>query len=119
MNYLTYGVDKKSNFRIFNVVQKVDYSIFDIKISLIDKLLIAAITYKKPVYIACYSEVWGEPCKRPSKKMLQPKVKKSKQDALQNAVDQAWAQLKAAKQPPMIFAGVEILRHGLSDLLQK
>ena len=34
MNYLTYGVDKKSNFRIFNVVQKVDYSIFDIKISL-------------------------------------------------------------------------------------
>jgi|TARA_B110000037_G_scaffold139865_1_gene158202 indolepyruvate decarboxylase len=85
----------------------------------IDKLLIAAITYKKPVYIACYSEVWGEPCKRPSKKMLQPKVKKSKQDALQNAVDQAWAQLKAAKQPPMIFAGVEILRHGLSDLLQK
>ena len=34
MNYLTYGIDKKSNFRIFNVVQKVDYSIFDIKISL-------------------------------------------------------------------------------------
>ena len=34
MNYLTYGVDKKSNFRIFNVIQKVDYSIFDIKISL-------------------------------------------------------------------------------------
>ena len=34
MNYLTYGVDKKSNFRIFNVVQKIDYSIFDIKISL-------------------------------------------------------------------------------------
>ena len=34
MNYLTYGVDKKSNFRIFNVIQKLDYSIFDIKISL-------------------------------------------------------------------------------------
>ena len=84
----------------------------------IDKLIVAAITHKKPVYIACYSEVWGEPCKRPSKKKLQPKVKKSKEDALQNAVDQAWKQITAAKQP-MIFAGVEVLRHGLSDLLQK
>jgi indolepyruvate decarboxylase len=84
----------------------------------IDELLIAAITYKKPVYIACYSEVWGEPCKRPPKKKLQPKVKKSKKAALRNAVDQAWTQITAAKQP-MIFAGVEVLRHGLSDLLQK
>ena len=84
----------------------------------IDKLIVAAITHKKPVYIACYSEVWGESCKRPSKKKLQPKVKKSKEDALQNAVDQAWKQITAAKQP-MIFAGVEVLRHGLSDLLQK
>jgi indolepyruvate decarboxylase len=85
----------------------------------IDKLLIAALTHKKPVYIACYSEVWGEPCKRPSNKKLKPTVKKSKKAALQNAADQAWSQLVAAKQPPMIFAGVEILRHGLSDLLQK
>lgn len=84
----------------------------------IDKLIVAAITHKKPVYIAAYSEVWGEPCKRPSKKKLEPKVKKSKPDALLNAVDQAWTQITAAKQP-MIFAGVEVLRHGLSDLLQK
>jgi UDP-N-acetylmuramate--alanine ligase len=34
MNYLTYGTDKKSNFRILNVVQKINYSMFDIKISL-------------------------------------------------------------------------------------
>ena len=34
MNYLTYGIDKKSNFRILNVVQKTNYSMFDIKISL-------------------------------------------------------------------------------------
>jgi indolepyruvate decarboxylase len=32
----------------------------------IDNLLIAAITHKRPVYIACYKEVWGEPCPRPS-----------------------------------------------------
>ena len=84
----------------------------------IDKLIIAALTHKKPVYIACYSEVWGQPCKRPSKKKLKAKVKKSKQDALQNAVDKAWSQITAAKKP-MIFAGVEILRHDLSSLLQK
>jgi len=34
MNYLTYGIDKKSNFRILNVVQKINYSMFDVKISL-------------------------------------------------------------------------------------
>src|SRR5580698_2301216 len=38
----------------------------------IDNLLIAAITYKKPVYIACYREVWGEPCPKPLAKALQP-----------------------------------------------
>ena len=38
----------------------------------IDNLLIAAITHKRPVYIACYKEVWGEPCPRPSNKPLQP-----------------------------------------------
>lgn len=84
----------------------------------IDELLIAAITYKKPVYIAAYSEVWGEPCRRPSKRRLKPRSIKSKKRALQNAVDQAWSQITAAKQP-MIFAGVEVLRHGLSDLLQE
>lgn len=84
----------------------------------IDKLLIAAITHKRPVYIACYKEVWGEPCPRPSNKPLQPLVTKSEPLALENAVDQAWTQITAAKNP-MIFAGVEILRYGLSDLLQK
>jgi UDP-N-acetylmuramate--alanine ligase len=34
MNYLTYGTDKKSNFRILNVVQKINYSMFDVIISL-------------------------------------------------------------------------------------
>ena len=34
MNYHTYGIDEKSNFRILNIVQKINYSKFDIKISL-------------------------------------------------------------------------------------
>ena len=84
----------------------------------IDNLLIAAITYKRPVYIACYKEVWGEPCPKPSSKLLQPISFKSEPLALENAVAQAWAQITAAKYP-MILAGVELIRHGLSDLLQQ
>ena len=84
----------------------------------IDNLLIAAITFKRPVYIACYKEVWGEPCPMPPDDMLQPLIIKSDPLALENAVAQAWGQITAAKKP-LIFAGVEILRHGLSGLLQQ
>lgn len=84
----------------------------------IDTLLTAALTYKRPVYIACYKEVWGEPCEKPSNKPLKAYELKSEPAALNNAVNQAWQQITAAKKP-MIFAGVGILRHGLSPLLQK
>jgi len=84
----------------------------------IDSLIIAALTHKRPVYIECYKEVWGEPCPQPSAEPLQPLVIKSEPLALENAVNTAWAQITAAEKP-MIFAGVEILRHGLSGLLQE
>jgi indolepyruvate decarboxylase len=84
----------------------------------IDNLLIAAITHQRPVYIACYKEVWGEPCARPANKPLQPISIKSEPAALENAVEEAWTQITEAKNP-LIFAGVEVLRHGLSDLLQQ
>jgi len=84
----------------------------------IDELLIDALTYQRPVYIACYKEVWAQPCPRPSRSPLKPRVTHSPELALRNAVDQAWAQISVAKQP-LIFAGVEIQRFGLSDLLQK
>lgn len=84
----------------------------------IDNLLIAAITHKRPVYIACYKEVWGEPCPKPSARALQPIQGKSEPLALENAVTQAWTQIAAAKNP-VIFAGIEVLRFGLSDLLQQ
>jgi indolepyruvate decarboxylase len=83
----------------------------------IDRLLVAAITHQRPVYIACYKEVWGEPCPQPVG-ALKPEVLKSDPAALDNAVTQAWTQITAAKHP-MIFAGVEVLRHGLSPLLQE
>lgn len=84
----------------------------------IDELLIAAITHQRPVYIACYKEVWAEPCPKPSSKALTPHIIKSNALALQNAVDQAWSMISVAKKP-LILAGVEVLRHGLSGLLQE
>lgn len=84
----------------------------------IDALLIAALTHSRPVYIACYKEVWGEPCPRPGTRPLKAQVPRSEPLALENAVEQAWAQITAARKP-MILAGVEVLRFGLADLLQK
>jgi indolepyruvate decarboxylase len=84
----------------------------------IDNLIIAALTHQRPVYIACYKEVWGEPCPEPSATPLTAVIAKSEPLALQNALTQAWAQITAAKHP-MIFAGVEVLRHGLAPLLQE
>ena len=82
----------------------------------IDDLLIAALTHQRPVYIACYEEVWGQDCPKPSRTKLKPIIPKSEDAALHNAVERAWQQITAA-QNPMIFAGVEVLRHGLSGSL--
>jgi len=84
----------------------------------IDNLIIAALTHQRPVYIACYKEVWAEACPEPSSVPLNAVITKSEPLALQNALTQAWAQITAAKQP-LIFAGVEVLRHGLAPLLQE
>lgn len=84
----------------------------------IDRLLIAAITNKRPVYIACYSEIWGETCEQPSKEILQPEVVKSNLIMLENALEEAWGHIANAKSP-LILAGVEVLRNGLSNLLQQ
>ena len=84
----------------------------------IDRMIVAALTYKRPVFIECYKEVWGEPCVRPSETPLEAVRFESEPLALENAVNTAWAQLTAA-QKPLIFAGVEVLRHGLSPLLQE
>jgi indolepyruvate decarboxylase len=84
----------------------------------IDKLIIAALTHQRPVYIACYKEVWGESCPKPSDKKLKPQTTKSELAALENAVSQAWTQITQAK-APLILAGVEILRHDLSNQLEE
>ncbi|HBF32901.1 thiamine pyrophosphate-dependent enzyme [Rhizobium sp.] len=84
----------------------------------IDDLLIEALTHRRPVYIACYKEVWGMPCPAPSDGPLKARTLHSPALALDTVVEAAWAQITAAKSP-LIFAGVEILRFGLSNLLQQ
>lgn len=84
----------------------------------IDALLVSALTHRRPVYIACYKEVWGEPCKPPSSKPLAPEVVKTEPLILANALEQAWGMISVAKNP-LILAGVEVLRHGLSPLLDQ
>ena len=84
----------------------------------IDELLIDALTHQRPVYIACYTEVWGEPCKRPPNKKLKPRTIKSETAALENALDQAWTQITKAKNP-LILAGIELLRHDLTSELEE
>lgn len=83
----------------------------------IDALLVAALTHSRPVYIACYKEVWGQPCPRPGRAPLKAQTLHSEPLALENAVAQAWAQITAAKNP-LILAGVQLQRLGLTGLLQ-
>lgn len=84
----------------------------------IDELLIAALTYQRPVYIACYKEVWAELCTPPSSEPLKARVFPTEPRLLETAVAQAWSMISAAKNP-LILAGVEVLRHGLSPLLEQ
>lgn len=84
----------------------------------IDDLIVEALTHSRPVYIACYREVWGQPCPRPPKTPLKARELTGPADALQNAVDQSWTMITKSKKP-VILAGVEVLRFGLSGLLQQ
>ncbi len=84
----------------------------------IDRLLVAALTHRRPVYIACYKEVWGEHCPPPPRTALKAEPPQSSLPDLENAVTQAWNTITAAKNP-LILAGVEILRFGLAGLLQE
>jgi Pyruvate decarboxylase and related thiamine pyrophosphate-requiring enzymes len=84
----------------------------------IDALLVEALTFQRPVYIACYKEVWAELCAPPPSAPLKPRVFKTEPRLLENAVEQAWSMIAAAKNP-LILAGVEVLRHGLSPLLEQ
>ena len=48
-NFYTYGLDKSSNYRIFNIRKKIEFSIFDLKISLPGKKLRILKNIKIPI----------------------------------------------------------------------
>ena len=48
-NFYTYGVDKNSNYRIFNIRKKIEFSTFDLKISLPGKKLKIIKNIKIPI----------------------------------------------------------------------
>jgi indolepyruvate decarboxylase len=83
----------------------------------IDRALTAMLTHRRPVYIEVLNDVWSMSCAAP-KGTLAPAVTPSDPEALEAALDAAWARIRAAKLP-VLWAGVEIHRYGLQETLQR
>lgn len=83
----------------------------------LDEAFTAMITFKRPIYIEVWQNVWTLPCEPPVG-TLSPKDIKSEQLSLAAAVETAWQRISKAKLP-VIWAGVEIQRYGLQSLLQQ
>jgi indolepyruvate decarboxylase len=82
----------------------------------IDRALNAALTWRRPVYIEVYQNVWTETCRSPAGPLAPGELPLSKR-SLERAVDLTLARLKDAK-VPVIWAGVEVQRFGLQDRLE-
>jgi indolepyruvate decarboxylase len=83
----------------------------------IDGALRAALTWRRPVYIEVYQNVWSEPCRMPDEP-LAPGRLPLKRSALEHAVDRTVARLADAT-VPVIWAGVEVQRFGLQGMLEQ
>jgi indolepyruvate decarboxylase len=83
----------------------------------IDRALRAALTWRRPVYIEVYQNVWAETC-RPPDLPLEPGPLPLAPRALSRAVEATVERLAGAT-VPVIWAGVEIQRFGLQDLLER
>ncbi len=82
----------------------------------IDRVLAAALRYKRPVYIEIPRDLVQATAPRPTK--APAPLPPSDPDALREALDEAEELLKAAARP-MILADVEVHRFGLQDELIK
>ncbi len=82
----------------------------------IDRALNAALTWRRPVYIEVYQNVWTETCRAPAAPLAPGELPLSKR-SLERAVDLTLARLKGAT-VPVIWAGVEVQRFGLQDRLE-
>jgi indolepyruvate decarboxylase len=83
----------------------------------IDGALTAMLTLRRPIYIEVLSDVWNMSCAAPQG-TLAPVVMQSNADSLAAALDATWERILKAKLP-VIWAGVEIQRFGLQDVLQR
>lgn len=83
----------------------------------IDDAITATLTHRRPIYLEVLNNVWTLNCAAP-KGRLAPIIIPSDQDSLAAMLDAAWERIQAAKFP-VLWAGVEIQRFGLQDLLQQ
>jgi indolepyruvate decarboxylase len=82
----------------------------------IDRAITAMLTHRRPIYIEVLTNVWSLDCAAP-KGTLAPVVATSDPASLAAALDAAWSRICEARLP-VLWAGVEIQRFGLQDLLQ-
>lgn len=83
----------------------------------IDRALVQMLTHQKPIYLEGLHDVWAMECAAP-KGALAPVPVPSDPASLAAALDAAWARIEAATLP-VLWAGVEVRRFGLQDILQK
>lgn len=83
----------------------------------IDRAVTAMLTHRRPIYIEVLNNVWSLECAAPEG-TLAPVVEKSDPASLAAALDAAWSRISEARRP-VLWAGVEIQRFGLQDLLQR
>lgn len=83
----------------------------------IDRALVAMLTWKRPVYIEVYANVWSLPCAEPAG-ALEPGPLPTLQASLDAALNATLEHLWKAERP-VIWAGHEVQRFGLQDLLME
>lgn len=83
----------------------------------IDNALIAALTHRQPIYLEAYQDIWGAEVSRPHGQ-LTPAPRPSNPQALQSLVEASVQRLATARQP-LVLLGVEIIRYGLQDAVQR
>ncbi|MDB4949242.1 MAG: alpha-keto acid decarboxylase family protein [Gemmatimonadetes bacterium] len=83
----------------------------------IDAALRACLTWRRPVYIEVFQNVWNLPCEAPRGR-LEPGCLPTLQASIDASLDATLEHLWKAKRP-VIWAGSEVQRFGLQDLLMQ
>jgi indolepyruvate decarboxylase len=83
----------------------------------IDRAITAMLTHRRPIYIEVLQNVWTLACSEPVG-TLKPLTIPSDPRSLAAALDSAWNRICNARLP-VLWAGVEIQRFGLQDILQQ